>query len=193
MVLGDGYSLAIDLSAAAEEVALETAANLLRVHYHLAVKDRQPVGVFVDEAQTLAPQMGAEDIQKETRKILRRISFDGRKRGMMLTVATQRVTYLDKSLVFGCNVRIFGKLTYFPDYDQVKHYLPASIDQMRQMRSGQVHLVTERAQGMIQIARRRTTDLGKTPAFKQQRQRRPNKQNLQLPKVRQLTLLPRED
>jgi hypothetical protein len=177
MVLNEGYSLTIDLSAGrTEEEPLAALKWLLRTHYKLAIKNRIPVGIFVDEAQLFAPQGKASDPERETRNALRRISFDGRKRGMMLTVATQRATYLDKALIFGCNVRVFGKCTYWPDYQVIKHYVPASFRQMRELRSGQVHLVTEKAQGIIQIRRRKTTDLGQTPAFvKRKRPARPNK------------------
>jgi DNA helicase HerA-like ATPase len=193
MVLDEGYSLAVDLSALTEDASLEILSQLLRVHYRLAGRSRQPVGVFVDEAWKFAPQHKCNDLESLTKYALRQISFDGRKRGMMLTVATQRVTYLDKALVFGCNVRLFGKITYYPDYDAIKHYVPATFHQMRAMRSGQVHLVTERAHGIVQIRLRTTTDLGQTPAFARQRRTRPNKADLQFGQVKQLSMLLRED
>jgi DNA helicase HerA-like ATPase len=115
MVLDDGFSLVLDLSTGGDGFGLEVASALLRSHYEMAIYNRQPVGVFVDEAWKFAPQGSANEWQRETRQALRRAAFDGRKRGMMLTVAAQRVTYLDKAIVFGCNVRIFGKLTYWPD------------------------------------------------------------------------------
>jgi hypothetical protein len=193
MVLEDGYSLVVDLSAGKTEDQAIGALNwLLRTHYNLAAKERTPVGVFVDEAQLFAPQSGASGLEIEARKTMRKVSFDGRKRGMMFTVATQRVTYLDKALVFGCNIRIFGKVTYWPDYEAIKHYVPATFHQMREMRSGKVHLVTEKAQGIVQIKRRTTTDLGQTPAFTRRKKKiRPSKvQQLQinLPQTREANL-----
>jgi hypothetical protein len=193
MVLTDGYSLAVDLGAGPEEQTTELLARLLRLHYRLSATQRHPVGLFVDEAWKYAPQQKANEYEAQTKAALRQISFDGRKRGILFTVGTQRVTYLDKALVFGCNVRMFGKLTYWPDYEAIKHYLPASFNQMRELRSGQIHLVTDKANGLVQVRLRSTTDLGQTPAFNRQRRPRPDKATLQLgPNFVQVTMFPKE-
>jgi len=195
MVLADGYSLAVDLSAGPEETGLELLAALLRMHYHLAGHNRRPAGLFVDEAWRFAPQSKGSPLETATKAALRQISFDGRKRGMMLTVATQRITYLDKALVFGCNLRIFGKITYWPDYEAIKHYIPATFHQLRNLESGEAWLTAAGAMGKLNIKRRATPDLGQTPAFTVAPGPRPNKQNLQLrcPAIRQLSLLPPEE
>mgnify|MGYP006935355324 CR=1 FL=1 len=101
---------------------------------------------------------------------------------MLLVVATQRATYLDKRIIFGANVRIFGKITYYPDFDVVKHYVPASFQQLRSLRSGEVYIVTDNKWGKTRIKLRQTTDLGKTPAFRNsRRKKRPSKvEQLQL-------------
>lgn len=178
IVLRDGYSLVLDLveqDNAPDPLSLFTA--LVNEHYRQAGKVRVPVFVLVDEAQCFAPQSGADEAEQASRRALGKVAADGRKRGMLLTVATQRPTYLDKRLVYGANVRIFGKCTYYPDYEAIKNYTPATFSQMQQLRSGEVFIVSEKAFGKTQIKLRHTTDLGKTPAFKNVKRARPNKHN----------------
>ena len=101
---------------------------------------------------------------------------------MMLVVATQRSTYLDKRIIFGANVRIFGKMTWLPDYKAYAEYIPASFQQMRGLRSGEVYIVSEKAWGLTRVKRRQTTDLGATPAIRvRPRAARPSLAQLQLP------------
>lgn len=189
MVLIEGYSLVIDMSEPDDTSSpppLEVFIRLMNEHYRQAGKLREPCAIFVDEAHMVAPQIGATDLEKYSRRALGKVATDGRKRGMVLVTATQRATYLDKRILFGANVRIFGKVTYFPDYDIVKHYIPASFHQIRALKSGEVYIVSEKRYGKTRIKRRKTTDLGKTPAFKpRKRIQRPDIRQLQFPfKVR---------
>jgi DNA helicase HerA-like ATPase len=181
MVLRDGYSLVVDL-ADQESPAhpLDVFTALLNRHYSQAGRLRLPAFVLVDEAQAFAPQSGADKEEKVSRRVLRKVAADGRKRGMLLAVATQRPTYLDKALIYGANVRIFGKCTYFPDFEDIRNYTPTSFQQLRALRSGEVYIVSEHALGKTQIKRRQTTDLGRTPAFQARaRGKRPGKKQLQ--------------
>lgn len=186
LALNDGYSVVVDLTDTGSQDIdpLETFTALVDKHYQIAARNRQPCLIVVDEAHEFAPQSRATKEQSAARRALGRVANDGRKRGMMLVAATQRVTYLDKRIVFGANVRLFGKLTYFPDFELVKHYVPASFPQMRALKSGEVFIVSDNAWGKTRIRLRTTTDLGKTPAFDKARQpkKRPSK-------IKQLQLL----
>jgi DNA helicase HerA-like ATPase len=181
MALNEGFSFVVDLSDPDDELRLATFTAMVQCHYKMAAKVRRPCFMLVDEAHCFAPQIGADEAERASRRALGRVSTDGRKRGMALVTATQRSTYLDKRIIFSANVRIFGKVTYFPDFRAFKEYLPVSFEQMRSLRSGEVYIVSEKAWGITHIRRRGTTDLGATPAF------RPGK-NLARPSLKQIQL-----
>lgn len=134
--------------------------------------------VIVDEAQRLAPQMRADALQKESKKALSMVAADGRKRGMALVTATQRATYLDKSVIFGANVRFFGKMTWEDDFKRIRSYLPPGFshpvhgfNKMRSFRSGKfIFIGADNQVGVIQLMKRKTKDLGVTPSFKRKKQ-----------------------
>jgi DNA helicase HerA-like ATPase len=190
MVLKDGFSLIVDLSEGEEDESEElrhlTFQALLKKHYQKAGKLRVPCMIFVDEAHVFAPQSNANKMERCSLAELGKVASDGRKRGMMLVVASQRATYLNKKVIYGANVRIFGKVTWWPDYDGVvRHYLPVSFQQVRGLHSGQVfivgeHIVNDYPLSKIQIRRRSTTDLGSTPIIAPKRLARPSLHQLQL-------------
>jgi len=182
MVLKDGYSLVLDMIEQDDPHPLEVFIALVNEHYRMAGQIREPVFMFVDEAHVFAPQTGASDLEKLSRRALGKVTADGRKRGMLLVAATQNATYLDKRVVRGANVRIFGKVTYFPDYKVIEEYIGnISFKQMQLLRSGEVYIVSEKAFGKTRIKLRATTDLGKTPAFRKKVWSRPSPNQLELP------------
>ncbi|MCG3208651.1 MAG: hypothetical protein FOGNACKC_02263 [Anaerolineae bacterium] len=188
MVLEDGYSLCVDLSRSASPEPVAAFARLMQLHFLLAELERVPVMIIVDEAHRLAPQMGADEDQKASLKIMQDVATDGRKRGMMLVTATQRATYLHKSVIFGANVRLYGKITWLDDYKKLRDTLPPGFNhpqhgfgKMKALRSGEFVIVAEQRFGVIQTKRRETFDLGKTPAFQRRARPRPSLQQLQLP------------
>jgi len=184
MVLHEGFSLVFDMSDSADDDPLQTFLIFVMEHYRQAAMHREPVMVVIDEAHCFAPQSGANAQEAETRRALGRVAADGRKRGMLLVAASQHATYLHKRIIRAANIRLFGKITYWPDYnDVIKHYVTGlSFSQMQGLRSGQTVIVSERASGIVQVRRRTTTDLGQTPAFRRRsRKSRPSK-------VRQLSL-----
>lgn len=174
MVLADGYSLVVDLSDQDDPDLSQIAfAQLVNEHFKQAGKARTPALVLVDEAHLFAPEGKADEFETVSRKALFRVAHDGRKRGMMLAVASQRSTFLSKRVIFGSNVRIFGKTTYRPDYDQVvrKYLSVVSFQQLLRLRAGEVFVVGEGIMsegnlGRVQVKRRKTTDLGRTPVIK---------------------------
>ena len=184
MCLKDGYSLVFDLNDSGQDdyVPLQVFTAIIDEHYRQSGRLRTPCGIIVEEAHVFAPQSGANKYERQSRRALGRVASDGRKRGEILVTATQRVTYLDKRIVFGANVRVFGKITYWPDYKVIREYAPYSFNQLREFKSGEVAVVANGNFGKIQVKQRRTTDLGRTPAFKPRAQRaRPSKaEQLQL-------------
>lgn len=182
MVLKDGYSLVVDMREQGDDNPLQVFSALVEEHFRQAGRLREPCFMFVDEAQAIAPQSGLSDVEKVSRRALGKVVSDGRKRGMILVAASQHATYLDKRVIRGANLRIFGKCTYLPDYKVIKEYTPATFHQMLKLRSGQVYIVSEKAYGLTEIKMRSTSDLGKTPAFKaRERKVKPSLSQLQLP------------
>lgn len=175
LMLKDGYSLIVDLTEGDDELLSQQAfQGLIECHFKRAGKLRTPAFIFVDEAHVFAPQSGASKVEKASKRALGKVASDGRKRGMMLVVATQRMTYLDKRVIFGVNVRIFGKVTYWPDYESIRHYVPASFQQLRGLRSGEVfiagaNIFASQSVGKTRVKLRRTADLGKTPVIRPRR------------------------
>lgn len=188
MMLKEGYSLVVDLSEGDEpELSQLTFQALINEHFRRAGKLRTPAFIFVDEAHNYAPQSNASKLEKESLRALGKVASDGRKRGMLLVVATQRPTYLSKRIIFGVNVRIFGKITYWPDYnDVVRHYIPVSFQQMKGLKSGEVFIFgdgifREINLGKTRVRRGMTKDLGATPVVQPvTRTERPSVKQLEL-------------
>ncbi len=179
LALKDGYSLVVDLPDSGQDAVnpIGVFTALVNKHYTMAGRLREPCFIIVDEAHVFAPQSGADKEEQAAKRALGRVANDGRKRGMMLVAATQRATYLDKRIIFGANLRIFGKITYHPDFEVVKHYVPVSFQQLRALESGEVYITGGGLLGKTHIKLRHTPDLGKTPAIKanRERQKRPSK------------------
>lgn len=188
MMLKEGYSLVVDLTEGDEpELSQLTFQALINEHFRRAGKLRTPAFIFVDEAHNYAPQSNASKLEKESLRALGKVASDGRKRGMLLVVATQRPTYLSKRIIFGVNVRIFGKITYWPDYnDVVRHYIPVSFQQMKGLKSGEVFIFgdgifREINLGKTRVRRGMTKDLGATPVIQPvTRTERPSVKQLEL-------------
>lgn len=174
LVLKQGHSLIVDLSYNDKvDEPIVAFHRLASTHFKLSGRLRQPCMVIVDEAQRLAPQMKADDTQKECKKVMSAITADGRKRGIALVAATQRATYLDKSVIYGANVRLFGKLTWEPDFKALRSYMPPGynhpihgFNKFRNFKSGEFMIVSPKTWGVVRVNKKRTSDLGTTPAFR---------------------------
>lgn len=183
LVLTEGYSLVIDLSGLPVEEQALHFATLATAHFRLAEDLREPCLVLVDEAHRFAPQKDISAEQRESLKALTAVMSDGRKRGILLAFATQRATFLNKNVLFGANVRMFGKLTWFPDFKEVRSYLPpgTSFQALSKLPAGTYYLISPNNWGQIRIRSRQTPDLGATPVIRSRSQRA-------RPSVRQLCL-----
>lgn len=175
----DGYSLVVDLSGINQELKLLAFTRLIDAHFDLSEDLRESTMVLVDEAHRFAPQKRAYDGQKESLNALTNVMSDGRKRGILLVVATQRMTFLNKDVLFGMNVRLFGKVTWPADFDIIKPYLPPGVRFKRSytnghrplndLQSGEFYVVSQGKWGLIRIKGRRTADLGATPVIRPRR------------------------
>lgn len=185
LVLEEGFSLVVDLSGREEELKHIAFSRLMIAHYEMASQLREPVMVIVDEAHQFAPQKKVADFEGESKAALKKITSNGRKRGMLLALSTQRSTFLDKDVLFGMNVRLFGLCTYHRDYETLKPYLPraTSFSALKRLKAGEYFISSSNGFGKVKIKSRRTSDLGATPLFssgKRKKRARPSVQNLQL-------------
>lgn len=183
LALLDGFSIVFDLSGRGTDDKARLFASFAGAHFELAEDIREPVMTLVDEAHIFAPQKRARGGQALGLETLTAIMSDGRKRGILLALATQRATYLNKDVLFGMNVRLFGKITWFPDFETVKPYLPPGtrFDELRSLATGQYYIVSENAYGRLHIKARSTPDLGGVPLIRtRHKQKRPSIQQLQL-------------
>jgi hypothetical protein len=165
LVLEEGFSLVIDLSNREQEVKHGIFRHFALTQYELGDIHRAPVLTVVDEAHEFAPQRRCNDMESESKEALKKLVRNGRKRGVLLAIATQRSTFLDKDVLFGMNIRLFGFCTWESDYKAQKSYLPreASFSDLQALESGEYYLVSQRRWGKIKIKQRKTTHLGGTP------------------------------
>ena len=183
LLLEDGFSLVIDLSGRAIEQKAGFFAVFAGTHFEMAESIREPVMTLIDEAHIFAPQRRARGQQVASLDALTAIMSDGRKRGILLALATQRATFLNKDVLFGMNVRLFGKITWYPDFETVKPYLPPGtrFENLRGLATGHYYIVSENAYGKIHIKPRTTPDLGGVPVIRRRKKAaRPSIQQLQL-------------
>lgn len=168
-VLTDGFSLVIDLSPLTElEDQCIIVAAMLKKHFDLGRQYRTPVMTLVDEAHVFAPQRKSDKEQKTSLTWMSRVMSDGRKRGILFVVVSQRPAFLNKDVLGPCNVRLFGKITYEPDFRILRPYMApgTKMEHVTRLKAGQYFLMGEKGNGRIQVKKRKTSDLGNTPIIK---------------------------
>lgn len=172
LALSRGFSVVIDLSSL-EEAELRAAfvklgdAIFIRSGQLRSKEDGHPALVVIDEAHRFAPQETSKET-KLSRKTFENLMNDGRKRGILLVLATQRSQLINKNVLHGCNLRMFGKIMHNPDYKAVQSYLPpnAIFHTVKNLATGRFYVMWGAESRTIQINLRETTDLGKTPEIK---------------------------
>ena len=184
LVLDEGYSLVIDLTeAVSDELPYIVMYNMLYYLFKVQTQKRTPVLLIIDECHLYAPQNKGNNRQTMTKSILNRIASDGRKRGIMLITATQRMTALTKDIISKANLLFFGKISHFDDYrNRVKPYIDQPFRTFEGLRSGHLFIKSENRSGLVYMKRRKTTDLGATPKIvaTEKKKARPDKRNLQI-------------
>ena len=164
-VMTKGFNLVIDLSDRDEEEIHIGFQDFMAAHYRLGEAYREPTLVIVDEAHEFAPQRRATDYQGASQQVFLRCLRNGRKRGINLAIATQRSTFLDKNILFGMNIRLFGLTTMMQDFKAVRDYLPPKVGpgELAGLDAGEYYIVSAKRHGLIRIKGRRTRHLGETP------------------------------
>jgi len=177
LMLSKGFNIVIDLSGQTIDDRAFALAKLMNAHYELAEENPTPAFIFIDEAHEFAPQGRSSAGQKQSLSIMELFISDGRKRGGLFVTATQRLALLNKNVLFGMNLKMFGKINHPPDFQYIKPNLPHNINfhHFASLPQGRFYVVSEvlGKPRLLHFKGRRTKDLGVTPVIKQRTGPRP--------------------
>ncbi|MGK3985721.1 DUF87 domain-containing protein [Sorangium sp. So ce136] len=137
-VLDEGLGLVIDLSDQPTSRAQQSAAlPFLEQLWVLLSERRAPAALVVEEVHIFAPQSGAS----LTSDILHRFAKQGRKRGVLLAVASQRTQAVSKELMSQLNFPAIGGFEIERDYDAVRALVDGhTFDEFRALPAGEFFL-----------------------------------------------------
>ena len=136
-------------------------SNFLKSMYKTSGKLKKPFLIIIEEIDKFAPQRGNNVIEIEE------ISKRGRKRGLGLTIATQRPALVNKNVLSQCGNQIVGKLTIKNDIDSVKLFFPnkKDLEKLPLLNPGlffiQGDIISEPK--IVEIRERETTHKASTP------------------------------
>ncbi|WP_437587579.1 helicase HerA domain-containing protein [Sorangium sp. So ce1000] len=137
-VLDEGLGLVVDLSDQPTNRSQQEAALpfLERLWVRLSER-RAPAALVIEEVQLFAPQSGAS----LTSDILHRFAKQGRKRGVLLVVASQRTQAVSKELMSQLNFPAIGGFEIERDYDAVKALVDGhTFEEFRALPAGEFFL-----------------------------------------------------
>ncbi|WP_438024098.1 helicase HerA domain-containing protein [Sorangium sp. So ce233] len=137
-VLDEGLGLVVDLSDQPTNRAQQEAAlPFLERLWVLLSERRAPAALVVEEVHIFAPQSGAS----LTSDILHRFAKQGRKRGVLLAVASQRTQAVSKELMSQLNFPAIGGFEIERDYDAVKALVDGhTFEEFRALPAGEFFL-----------------------------------------------------
>lgn len=158
---GQGLGLVIDLSdRATSRSQQEAALPFFERLWTLMSERRAPAALVVEEVHLFAPQSGSS----LTSDILHRFSKQGRKRGVILVVASQRTQAVSKELMSQLNFPAIGGFEIERDYDAVKALVNGhTFEEFRALPAGEFFL-----SGIGQFKRwraRHTSHGGEAPSW----------------------------
>lgn len=117
--LTQGLTLVWDLSEAVTNAAQQDLARpVLEELFAIQTRERRTVGLVIEEVQVFAPQSAPAG----TSEIMARIAKQGRKRGILLIVASQRTQAVSKEFMSQLNFPIIGGFEERLDWEAVRHH-----------------------------------------------------------------------
>ena len=131
-VIRPGYATIIDLSADIPERAKRALVGIILLKLFIARKNKRipPFLVIVEEAHRFAPQ----NEQTFSKIVLRRIAREGRKFGVGLCIASQRIVGLDKDILSQCGTKILLRIDSMTDLNFLKPLLEhSSFDEIKRL------------------------------------------------------------
>ena len=181
-VIVKGYSLVIDCSADPDRHdmtgkpdsddfcnhPLYSFINIMRAVYRVGQYYKTPIFIVLDESHYFAPENAFREypIQKTSLNAAAFLAHDSRKAGIASMILGQRSTYVNKRILFGANVAMFGYHNYPDDFQRIKKNCPdISFADVKALKTGQAFLSGPKETRLISIHKRRTPNYGDTPAF----------------------------
>lgn len=154
-------ALIFDLSDLVNNASQQRLAlPVLEELFLLTTKEKRNVGLFIEEVQIFAPQ----STPAATSEIMSRIAKQGRKRGILLVVASQRTQAVSKEFMSQLNFPIIGGFEEKLDYEAVKHHAGGkSFEDLYNLPIGTFWF--PRLGNWYLIRRRKVTHGGDTPAI----------------------------
>lgn len=154
-------ALIFDLSDLVNNASQQRLAlPVLEELFLLMTKEKKNVGLFIEEVQIFAPQSAVA----VTNEIMSRLAKQGRKRGILLVVASQRTQAVSKEFMSQLNFPIIGGFEEKLDYEAVKHHAGGkSFDDLYNLPVGTFWF--PRLGACYPIRRRKVTHGGDTPAI----------------------------
>ncbi len=115
------FDLSIDLP---EKVRLALTGYLLDTIFNLRKENKiPPIVIVIEEAHKFAPQ----ERSVYTKYVLRRIAREGRKFGISLIFASQRIIGLDKDALSQCGTKFIMRISSKTDLDYILPYVDIAI------------------------------------------------------------------
>lgn len=104
-----GANAILDLSDIEPDAQCRFVAEFCDGLFYLPKSEWSSRFVFVDEAQEFAPQTDVSLAQLESLRSIVRVAAMGRKRGLCLIAASQRIAKVSKNVTAECNNRMIGR------------------------------------------------------------------------------------
>ncbi|MEM2741176.1 MAG: DUF87 domain-containing protein [Nitrososphaeria archaeon] len=155
------YSPPLILDVSETEGVRTKVETFLNFIYEEVSRKRTPYLVILEEADKFVPQLG------ERVKIIEEITRRGRKRGLGLTLCTQRPALVDKNVLSQCWNQLIGKLVIRNDLQAVSHFFLEKrlVEQLTTLEPGYFYAIGGFSPNpvLIKIRERETKHGGFTP------------------------------
>jgi hypothetical protein len=130
-----GTNAILDLSDLEPDGRCRFVAEFFDGLFFLPKGDWRSRFVFLDEAQEFAPQSDVLGAQADSLRAVVRIAAMGRKRGLCLVAASQRVAKVSKNVTAECNNRLIGRFAEDTDLKRAADLLGIGKAKWRQLQS----------------------------------------------------------
>lgn len=174
LIVNEGASCVLDLSDFRKGQMTRFMCDFAERLYHQKNRRRDPLHVFMDEADAFAPQKPQKD-QNRMLGAVEDLIRKGRSRGIGLTLATQRSAVLNKNVLTQCETLVAMRVMAPQDIKAVDQWLQHAGDEktrqlvlksLPHLETGQAMFWSPRAFQVfktVKISKRSTFDSSATP------------------------------
>lgn len=164
-----GFSAIWDISNFDTEEQIVFVNDLCR---ELLKSNREAVHIFIDEADTYAPQMLESKAQKVCLGSVRRLVKQGGVRGVGVTLITQRSSDLSKSVLSQVDIMVALTVSHPPDIAPIVEWVSANVgaeeaasikSEMPKLVIGEAFFCSRGSMKRVKVRLRETFNSGATP------------------------------